>query len=641
MHSRTSVRLASLVVFCVTSTLAAAQTTWYVDVNGTPPGSGTQADPYTSIQYAISRPTTSNGDTVRVLPGTYFENVDFLGKAITVASSAGSASTVIDANNVGSVVTFANGEGPSSMLTGFTLQHGVGTGSVQDIYGGGVYCNGASPTLLQLDVHHNSAVRGGGMSFASSTAHVFQCSIHDNMLNPNMAGFGVGVWVACTATPIFDACSISHNQVGAVSGGGGVFGRGSYHNCVIAQNHGFEGGGLRGPNSCGGPELVGCTISGNLATSNEGSGSAGGGVFGPATLTNCTITGNLGRFNGGGVFNCTLIGCELANNTVDTDSGSGQPARGGGASASTLVDCNVHDNMTITTPTALPSMGGGVAGGTATRCRIWRNHADHGAGAHGTTLESCTVYGNTAAANGGGFTADTGSAVTIHDSILWNDSPNEIETTHPAPSVSYSDVMGGFAGTGNIALDPLVWAPLTGDFHLKAGSPCIDSGDPSETDPDNSRIDIGAYPFDPNYCGPYGTYCSAKVNSQGCSPAIASSGTPSLSGADDFFVNATQELNQRSGIMIWSLTPASQLALGGILCVSTFKRTPAQNSGGSALPVIDCSGAYSYFFSHAYMNAHSITAGTTVYAQYYGRDPFIPDGTGASLSNAIEFTVCP
>ena len=30
-----------------------AQTTWYVDINGTPPGSGTQGDPYTSIQYAI------------------------------------------------------------------------------------------------------------------------------------------------------------------------------------------------------------------------------------------------------------------------------------------------------------------------------------------------------------------------------------------------------------------------------------------------------------------------------------------------------------------------------------------------------------------------------------------------------------
>jgi hypothetical protein len=622
----------------LTSTLAAAQTTWYVDVNGTPPGTGTQTDPYTSIQYAISRPTTLNGDTVRVLPGTYFENVDFLGKAITVASSAGSASTVIDANNVGSVVTFASGEGASSMLTGFTLQHGKGTGVVPSISGGGVYCNGASPTLLQLDVHDNRAFLGGGMYFGSSTAHVVQCSIHDNSLDDNQSGSGIGVYVVCSATPTFDACSISHNRLGVSSGGGGVAGGGSYHNCLISQNLGF-GGGVFSP--CGNSTFTGCTIRDNTSGSHEGTGSPGGGVFGPATLTNCTITGNYGRFNGGGVFNCTLIGCELANNTVDTEIGSGQSARGAGASASTLIDCNVHDNATFTPPNAVASMGGGIAGGTAARCRIWRNHADDGAGVHGTTLESCTVYGNTAAISGGGFTGDNGSAATIHNSILWGDSPNEIETTHPLPGVSYSDVMGGFAGTGNIALDPLVWAPLTGDFHLKAGSPCIDSGDPSQMDPDSSRIDMGAFPFDPNYCGPSGTYCSAKVNSHGCSPSIASSGTPSLSGADNFFVNATQELNQRSGIMIWSLTPASQLTLGGILCVSTFKRTPAQNSGGSALPTIDCSGTYSYFFSQAYMTAHSITVGTTVYAQYYGRDPFIPDGTGASLSNAIEFTVCP
>jgi hypothetical protein len=214
MHSRTSVRLGSIVVFCLTTTLAAAQTTWYVDVAGTPPGSGAQADPYTSIQYAISRPTTSNGDTVRVLPGTYFENVNFLGKAITVASTEGSASTVIDANNVGSVVTFASGEGASSMLAGFTLQRGKGTGVGQSISGGGIYCNGASPTLLQLDVQNNAAFLGGGMYFGGSTATVVQCSIHDNTLDRNLSGFGIGVYVACTATPAFDACSISHNRLG-------------------------------------------------------------------------------------------------------------------------------------------------------------------------------------------------------------------------------------------------------------------------------------------------------------------------------------------------------------------------------------------------------------------------------------------
>jgi hypothetical protein len=48
-----------------------AQTVWYVDANGTPPGTGSAGNPYTSIQYAISRPATLSGDTLYVYPGVY------------------------------------------------------------------------------------------------------------------------------------------------------------------------------------------------------------------------------------------------------------------------------------------------------------------------------------------------------------------------------------------------------------------------------------------------------------------------------------------------------------------------------------------------------------------------------------------
>jgi hypothetical protein len=55
---------------------AIAQTTWYVDVNAAPPGNGTQASPYASIQHAIDQSSTVNGDTLLVLAGVYAENVD-------------------------------------------------------------------------------------------------------------------------------------------------------------------------------------------------------------------------------------------------------------------------------------------------------------------------------------------------------------------------------------------------------------------------------------------------------------------------------------------------------------------------------------------------------------------------------------
>lgn len=58
-----------------------------------------------SIQAGIN--AANSGDTVLVAPGTYYENIDFLGKAITLQSQSGAAVTTINGQNSGSVVTFA------------------------------------------------------------------------------------------------------------------------------------------------------------------------------------------------------------------------------------------------------------------------------------------------------------------------------------------------------------------------------------------------------------------------------------------------------------------------------------------------------------------------------------------------------
>src|SRR5262245_59621728 len=100
-----------LVCACVSS-FVAAQTTLVVP--GTHP----------TIQAAIS--TAQPNDTVLVMPGTWVERIDFLGKAITVHSAAGAAATTIDGNQLGTVVTFTSNETPASVLEGFTITHGQG-----------------------------------------------------------------------------------------------------------------------------------------------------------------------------------------------------------------------------------------------------------------------------------------------------------------------------------------------------------------------------------------------------------------------------------------------------------------------------------------------------------------------------------
>ena len=51
------------------------------------------------------------------------------------------------------------------------------------------------------------------------------------------------------------------------------------------------------------------------------------------------------------------------------------------------------------------------------------------------------------------------------------------------PSIYFSDIEGGFSGQGNIDADPM----FTGvdDFHLTAGSPCINSGTNEDLPPDD------------------------------------------------------------------------------------------------------------------------------------------------------------
>jgi len=90
--------------------------------------------------------------------------------------------------------------------------------------------------------------------------------------------------------------------------------------------------------------------------------------------------------------------------------------------------------------------------------------------------------------------------------ILWSNSPDEIYPSTRA-RVSYSDIQGGWEGLGNIDLDPQPVDPNGGDWHLGAGSPCIDAGDNTAVPPSvltdldgNPRIvggtvDMGAYEF--------------------------------------------------------------------------------------------------------------------------------------------------
>jgi len=269
---------------------------------------------YSSIQDAID--AAVDGDTVLVDDGTYTENINFLGKAITVISVNGPESTIIDGNASGSVVTFDSGEGTNSVLSGFTICNGVADN------GGGIYCDNSSPTITNCTISGNSAVsEGGGIYCTESSPTITNCTI-----SGNSADRGGGIYCYGYSSPTITNCTINDNS--AWDGGGihcEVYSSPTITNCTISGNsaEGWDGDG--GGISCwqeSSPTITNCIISGNSAVSE------GGGIYcedyPSPTITNCTISGNSAG-QGGGIFcydsSPTITNCTISGNSAVSEGG--------------------------------------------------------------------------------------------------------------------------------------------------------------------------------------------------------------------------------------------------------------------------------------------------------------------------------
>src|SRR5205823_14473088 len=128
-----------------------------------------------TIQAAIN--AAVNGDTVLVSPGTYKENIDFAGKAITVKSARGASATIIDGQQLGPVATFQNHETRKAVLSGFTIQNGNGYPSFT---GAGLNISNASPAITNNVIVNNMSCIYGAIEINGNAGPLIQANLISN-----------------------------------------------------------------------------------------------------------------------------------------------------------------------------------------------------------------------------------------------------------------------------------------------------------------------------------------------------------------------------------------------------------------------------------------------------------------------------
>ncbi len=176
---------------------------------------------YPTIQEGID--ATEEGDIVIVLEGEYFENINFNGKRIKVASfyyvsnnETYIDNTIINGNNDGRVVTFNSGEDFNSSLEGFTITGGfVSPEPTPGLsHGAGILCSYSSPTLKNLIITGNEANSGAGLNFQHSNAFIKDVSVFDNFNSTANSGYGAITCSWYSNISLENVTVYDNNQVG-------------------------------------------------------------------------------------------------------------------------------------------------------------------------------------------------------------------------------------------------------------------------------------------------------------------------------------------------------------------------------------------------------------------------------------------
>ncbi len=492
------------------------------DASGT--GSGLSwTDAYTDIQSAVDAAVAD--DEIWVAAGTYapaLNPVVTMKAGVAIYGGFDDADVVRDDRDWDTNVTVLSGSSTNrcvigannARLDGFTVRDGNAD------QGGGMYNSGVTGLSVAHCIFTNDvAGSGAGISNDSSTISIAEC-LFTGITGTETGQVGLCVYNSDSTLSI-NNCTFSGNTSSFDQLSGLCMYNSDCHgiisNCVFKDNIMTTGYTAPGVVSGSGDETYSyCSFENNVL--NNGYGCALDCVYGGNTIEHCTflnntITGDAYSYTGGAALRIayepsamTVTDCQFINNNA-TGRGSAVYLE---SAAAVFKRCLFQGNGTVSGSTETLAVsydttlslencvfiGNGYEGGDAGAIKM--------NGSSNASVVNCTFAGNTGSAGELCiYTSPEGYTATIFNSIL--SSPGTygpISHGGYPPVITYSNVVGGYAGEGNIDSNPLFANLLAGDVRLREGSPCIDagtdSGAPTEDiagngRPQGVRTDMGAY----------------------------------------------------------------------------------------------------------------------------------------------------
>jgi len=427
-----------------------------VDGSAAGTGNGSVANPYRTIQEAVT--AASNGDIIKVARGTYAEAVQIVQKKVQLLGGFAGDGNYNTANpQANETIITGTGAAPciwvyndakaiSGTLTisGFTIRNGQR----------GIELSGGWSGLLDNITIENNIIEsngtqdlkqdGGGISLEG-----INVKIQNNVIRNNRSGRGAAIGRTDDPANFLISDNRIENNTGYNDHAGGVYVTGTgtvtrniFDKNIAAASYNYGWGGAILITNYDTTKLI--TLSYNIYRNNYAP-SRGGAVF---------------------VDEAAKVRMEhelLYNNTT----------REGGSAI--YVDADWANNPSV----------------------LYMNH--------------CTVSSNSPEA----ALYVEGSYANVENSIFWNNGRDFEVVSGGRLTVGYTLTQQGYAGTGNISSDPLFANAANGDFHVQsrngrfnpangqwvndsADSPAIDAGNPSaayasEPAPNGGRANMGFY----------------------------------------------------------------------------------------------------------------------------------------------------